>query len=74
MATDENDTRIGVILPKWLHHEVKLRALQENTTISNVVRMFLTMWVKSPPGATFGAFADVDVRDLFGEKPECPDD
>jgi hypothetical protein len=74
MDKNEN-TRLGIILPRWLHTAVKKKAADENVTITKVVQMFLVLYVKSPAGAEYAAIADFDIRDLFtGGEPEWPDD
>ena len=42
------ETRIAIRIPKKLHISVKVKAAQEDRTVSDVVRELLQRWLEEP--------------------------
>lgn len=42
-----NEGKLSISLDEELKHQVKLKALEEKTTVSKIVREFLENWIKT---------------------------
>jgi len=64
---------LTMLIPKELHIAVKVKAAQEGTSISKVVREFLRCWVEEPPFASrLDAALRGEVGDEIADPPKEP--